>query len=541
MNSLLVFDYETTGLDTSRDRPMQFACLRTDLDLNVIGAPTTLYCRPAPDHLPDPDACIVTGITPQLCEEVGLPELQFVEDVHRQFSLPGTIAFGYNSIAFDDEITRFMLWRNLIDPYGREWKDGCGRWDLIGLVRAVHALRPETLEWPRDDDGKVSFKLECISSANGLLHESAHDALSDVLATIALARLIRERAPQLYAHCFAMHDKALALQEMTPAQPSPFIHVGRGAPASAGVRIMMPVAVHPTNRNEIIAWDLSEDPRQLLDIDAETLRRRLFTEQEARPEAFRPMPLHCVAANRSPAVFKDLSLLSRERAAELGMDVGVALANVADLGEVLEAVQLPLLLQVAFAREPVEVDPEEALYAGFVGPDRRVLDQLRALDADGLAAVRPDFSDPRLGDLFLRYKARHFPQTLSSREQDKWEEHRFDKLITGIPGSRTVAMVRASIADCRRKLAAASEPVDTAKFRILDEVLAHANRLAAEIDPFGAVMPPEPPEPLEPFMPEAANAEPASAAIPAAPAVQPDLFGGADAAPVTRRARAGRK
>ncbi len=397
MNSLLVFDYETTGLDTSRDRPMQFACLRTDLDLNVIGAPTTLYCQPAPDHLPDPDACIVTGITPQLCEEVGLPELQFVEDVHRQLSLPGTIAFGYNSIAFDDEITRFMLWRNLIDPYAREWKDGCGRWDLISLVRAVHALRPETLEWPRDEAGKVSFKLERISSANGLLHESAHDALSDVLATIALARLIRERQPQLFAHCFAMHDKALALQEMLPAdpaQPAPFIHVGRGAPATAGVRIMLAVAMHPTNRNEVIAWDLSEDPRQLLDIDAETLRRRLFTEQEARPERFRPMPLHCVAANRSPAVFKDLGLLSRGRAAELGVDVGAALANLADLREVLEAVELPLLLQVAFAREPVERDPEEALYAGFVGADRRLLDQLRTLDADGLAAVKPGFTDP---------------------------------------------------------------------------------------------------------------------------------------------------
>jgi len=549
MNSLLVFDYETTGLDTSRDRPMQFACLRTDLDLNVIGAPTTLYCRPAPDHLPDPDACIVTGITPQLCEEVGLSELQFVEDVHRQLSLPGTIAFGYNSIAFDDEITRFMLWRNLIDPYAREWKDGCGRWDLIGLVRAVQALRPDTLEWPRDAGGKVSFKLERLSSANGLLHESAHDALSDVLATIALARLIRERQPQLYAHCFAMHDKTVALQEMLPADPmqaAPFIHVGRGAPGTAGVRIMLAVAMHPTNRNEVIAWDLSQDPRQLLDIDAETLRRRLFTEQEARPESFRPMPLHCVAANRSPAVFKDLNLLSRERALELGVDVGAALANVADLREVLEAVQLPLLLQVAFARDTLEVDPEEALYAGFVGPDRRLLDQLRTLDVDSLGAVRPDFSDPRLPDLFLRYKARHFPQTLSAREQDKWEEHRFDKLINGIPGSRTVSMVRATIAACRRKLAAAGAPVDPAKFRILDDVLAHTNRLAAEIDPFGSVAPSEPlelpesPVPPEALAPEPASAEPASGPAAVAAPVQPDLFGGADATPVARRARAGR-
>lgn len=531
MNSLLVFDYETTGLDTSRDRPMQFACVRTDLDLNVIGAPTTLYCQPAPDHLPDPDACVVTAITPQLCEEVGLPELQFVEDVHRQLSLPGTIAFGYNSIAFDDEITRFMLWRNLIDPYAREWKDGCGRWDLIGTVRAVHALAPETLEWPRDEEGKPSFKLERLSALNGLLHESAHDALSDVLATIALARLIRERQPRLYAHCFALHDKGFALSQMDPAQPAPFLHVGRGAADTAGVRILLPVAPHPTNRNEVIAWDLSEDPRQLLDIDAETLRRRLFTRQDERPAGFRTMPLHCVAANRAPAVFKDLDVLSRERAAELGVDVGAALANVADLREVLDAVDLPVLLQVAFARDTAELDPEEALYAGFVGADRRLLDQLRTLDASALATVQPSFSDPRLDALFLRYKARHFPRSLSARERDKWEEHRYDKLIAGYPGSRTVSKVRETVAQCRRKLGASSEPVDPAKFRILDDVLAHTDRLAAEIDPFDTAAP---------VAPAPAEATTAVDAMPATP-VQPDLFGGADVTPAARRARAGRR
>jgi exodeoxyribonuclease-1 len=185
-----------------------------------------------------------------------------------------------------------------------------------------------------------------------------------------------------------MLDKTLALQEMDVAQKSPFIYIGRGRAKAAGIRIMMPVAPHPINRNEIIAWDLSKDPGQLLDLDAETLRRRLFTRVEDRPEGFEPMPMHCIAANKSPTVFRNLGVLSRERAAELDIDLGAALANVPVMLGVLETVDLPRLLQVAFAREPVECDADEALYAGFLGiADRRLLDQLRTMDAATLASV----------------------------------------------------------------------------------------------------------------------------------------------------------
>ncbi len=535
MNTLLVFDFETTGTDPVRDRPVQFACVRTDLDLEIVGNPTTLHCQPAPDHLPDPGACLLNGITPQYCREVGLPELRFVDAVHRELATPGTISFGYNSIAFDDEITRFMLWRNLMDPYAREWKDGCGRWDLLQLVRAAYALRPDTLEWPRDEQGRVSFKLARMSAANGLLHESAHDALSDVYATLALARRIRERQPRLYAHCFSMLDKNLALREMDVAQHKPFLHVGRDTARSAGVRLLLPLALHPVNRNEVIAWDLSQDPRQLLDIDAETLRRRLAPAIDDHPGDVEPIPLARIAANQSPPVFQNLNVLSRERAAELELDLAAALANLPVALGVLETVDLARLLQAAFDRPEPGCDPEQALYAGFIGnADRRALEMLRTMDPANLAAVEPEFGDPRLGALFLRYKARHYPQLLSRREQDKWEEYRFDKLVTGDCGSRTVAAVRASVAACRERLAGAGQAPDPAAQAILDEVVAHTDSLAAEIDPFDTGTP-APPSPAE------SAAPPAAPPVPPPQPVQPDFFGGVDTAPSRRRATARRR
>jgi exodeoxyribonuclease-1 len=297
---------------------------------------------------------------------------------------------------------------------------------------------------------------------------------------------------------------------------------------------MMPLAPHPFNRNEVIAWDLSKDPRQLLDLDAETMRRRLFTRPEERPEGFEPMPIRCIAANKSPAVFKNLAVLSRERAAELDIDLGAALANVPVMQGVLEVVDLPRLLQVVFSREPVECDAELALYEGFVGnADRRLLDQLRTMDPATLASLKPGFLDPRLDVLFLRYKARHYPDLLSSREEDKWEEHRYRKLIEGEGGSRTVAKVREAVAHCQASLDASNTPADPADIAILDDVLAWTNGVAAVIDPFGTVPPAPEPAPAPTPVPP-----------PSAPApVQPDLFGGADSTsstPSTRKPRARR-
>jgi exodeoxyribonuclease-1 len=311
-------------------------------------------------------------------------------------------------------------------------------------------------------------------------------------------------------------------------QRQPFIHVGYGAAATAGLRMMLPLAAHPTNRNEVIAWDLAHDPRELLDMDAETARKRLFTRVGDRPEGFRRLPLDSIAANQSPAVFANLDVLSGQRASELGLDMDAALGNAAAMTRVLQAVDVDRLVQVVFARDSLdaEADAEVALYASLLGnTDRRTLDQLRILDPRELSTARPEFDDPRLTTLWLRYKARHYPDALSPRELDKWEEYRFDKLITGTDGSRTVAMVREDVVRYRRALVASSDLIDPGKLRIVDDVLAHANGVAAELDPYEIVAPARP------------DAAPALSTV-SPLLVQPDMFGGADDSAMSPRRRA---
>lgn len=446
-HTFLWHDYETFGADVRRDRPAQFAAVRTNAALQEIGEPLMIYCRPATDYLPDPDACLITGITPQHCLAHGVPEAEFAERIYGVLSHPGTIGVGYNSIRFDDEVTRFLFWRNLIDPYSREWRDECGRWDLLDVVRATWSLRPEGIEWPLNSEGQPSFKLEHLSAANGLVHEAAHDALSDVRATVALARLIRDKQPKLFDFCFALHRKERVLQELglpcTSTQARPFVHISGMLGSERGfLALMWPLAMHPTNRNELIAWDLAHDPAELADLDAEAIRTRLFSRADALPEGLSRLPIKTVHLNKSPVVVGNLKVLTPSVRERWGIDLERQLAHAATARDLPD---MSAIWQDVFRRpEPTEtVDVEQDLYGGFLSnADRRRLDQLRALPPAALATARVGFDDPRLAELLLRWRARNHPDTLSPEEAAQWQQHREARLLAGECGARTLAQLQ---------------------------------------------------------------------------------------------------
>jgi exodeoxyribonuclease-1 len=439
--TFLWHDYETFGIVPRRDRPAQFAAVRTDAELNEIGEPIMIYCKPAPDYLPDPQSCLITHITPQQCLDQGLPEHQFAERIEQAMAEPGTIGVGYNTIRFDDEVTRFMFWRNLIDPYAREWQNGCGRWDLLDVVRLCYALRPDGITWPTREDGSVSFKLEHLTRANGLVHEAAHDALSDVRATIALARLLRQHNPRLFDFALALHKKDRVATEIGLPVARPFLHVSGMFPAVRGcLAVMWPLGIHPTNKNELLAWDLSVDPSELAGLDATTARERLFTRSDAMPEGMTRLAVKSIHLNKSPMVVGNLKTLAAPRAAQLGIDIERALRH-AEIAATLP--DLSHLWQQVYQREQEAApDVDEDLYGGFVGNnDRRQLTQLRAMTPQALADASVSFDDARLTQILFRYRARNFPDTLSAQESADWEAHRAARLFDGAGGARTIAQL----------------------------------------------------------------------------------------------------
>ncbi|RJG14247.1 exodeoxyribonuclease I [Pseudomonas cavernicola] len=419
-SSIFWYDYETTGIDPRSDRPLQVAGIRTDEALNEIGEPLNLYCRPSDDILPHPAACLITGITPSRLAEQGLGEAEFMTRVHAELSAPGTCGAGYNSLRFDDEVTRYSLYRNFFEPYAREWQGGNSRWDLIDVVRTAYALRPEGIEWPQED-GRVTLKLERLTAANGIDHGQAHDALSDVRATIGLARLIRAKQPKLYDYLYQLRSKQRVLDQIRLLQP--LVHIsGRFAAARHYLAVVLPLAWHPRNRNALIVCDLQADPAPLLEQDADSLRRLLYTRREQLAEGELPVSLKLLHVNRCP-VLAPLSVLRDGDRQRLQIDMGECEARAALLREAQPVWKDKLVALYNADEFAPSQDPEQQLYDGFLGDrDRRLCEQVRCAEPQRLAREDWPFDDGRLPELLFRYRARNFPETLSEPEQKRWRE-----------------------------------------------------------------------------------------------------------------------
>lgn len=421
MSSFYWYDLETFGIDPRFDRIAQFAGVRTDMDLNPIAHPDVFFCQPVFDYLPDPTSCLITGITPQQAENEGVCEKEFSERIYGIFNEPGSCIAGYNSIRFDDEFIRHLFYRNLYDPYLREYTQGNSRWDVIDLVRACQALRPDGINWPLRADGYPSFKLEELTHANNLSHESAHDALSDVQATIQIVKLIRKHHPRLFDYYFQMRRKNHVKSIVDAEQMSPLVHISAKISAQRScMSILVPLMQHPRNANAIICYDLHHTPDALLDYSANEIEMCIYTPESELPDTMQRIHLKNIHLNKSPFV-APLSVLKGVDLDRINCNYSackkhlqVIQANIAGLREKLLAVY-----DQPFVNDEKDVDG--LLYAGFFSPQERAsLDEIRCSCPDKLQNNATEFTDQRLKELVWRYKARNFYQLLDAAEQQRW-------------------------------------------------------------------------------------------------------------------------
>ncbi|MDR6963659.1 exodeoxyribonuclease I [Shewanella putrefaciens] len=421
--SIFWHDYETFGANPARDRPAQFAGIRTDLDLNIIGEPETFYCKQATDYLPSPEAILITGITPQLANLKGIPETEFMGRIQALFSQPNTCVAGYNSLRFDDEVTRYGFYRNFIDPYAREWQNGNSRWDIIDLVRACYAFRPDGINWPLKDDGSPSFKLEHLTQANGLSHEKAHDAMSDVYATIAMAKLIREKQPKLYHYYFELRRKQAVSDQIDVLNMQPLAHVSSKISAHNGcTTLISPVAHHPTNKNAVICVNLAMDLSPLFDLNIEQIKTRMYTARAELAEDELPIPVKQIHLNKCPFI-TSAKILDDAQASRLNIDKAFAreqykrLRNHPELRE-----KLAQLFE--HDGESTTVDPDLMLYSGgfFSSADKAKMEIIRHTLPQNLAALELQFDDVRMPEMLFRYRARNYPELLDDQESHRWRE-----------------------------------------------------------------------------------------------------------------------
>ena len=431
-STFLWYDFETTGIDPVLDRPIQFAGVRTDTDLNPVEDPVNIFCSPGNDVIPSPEAILVTGLSMLRLREVGETETEFCRQVLSHMSVGETCVVGYNSMRFDDEFTRQMCYRNFYDPYVREWRDGNSRWDVIDMFRMAFALRPDGIEWPSDDAGVPSFRLEALTSANGIEHSDAHDAVSDVLATIELARLLRGRQPKLYQFLYTLRQKSEVLKQLYPLGKRAVLHVSSMYSARRScIAVVLPICSHPTNNNGVICYDLSVDPGVLIGATPSEISRLVFTSSEGLEEGEERIPLKTIHINRCPAI-APLATLGSEDAQRLDISLSLCQERVKQLQTASGLVEK---ISAAFSERefPETDDPDRMLYqGGFFGSiDKSLMEQVHNTSPNELKQFDSQFEDSRLDEMLFRYRARNFPDTLSADERERWNGYRQERWSGG--------------------------------------------------------------------------------------------------------------
>ncbi|MDR1075854.1 MAG: exodeoxyribonuclease I [Xanthomonadaceae bacterium] len=428
-DSFLFYDLETFGSDPRRTRIAQFAALRTDAELNPVEDPISLFVQPADDLLPSPVATLITGITPQRARREGRTEADAIARIAEEMARPRTCTLGYNSLRFDDEFIRYGLFRNFRDPYEREWRGGNSRWDLLDVLRLTHALRPEGIVWPKREDGYTSFRLEHLAIANDVREGDAHEALSDVLATLGMARKLRQSQPRLWDYALRLRDKRHVASLLDAFAMRPILHVSQRYPASRMcAAAVLPLAQHPSIGNRCIVFDLDGDVEALASMSADEISDRLYTPAADLPAGERRVPLKEVHMNRSPMLIPWAHL----RAADferLAIDPDEVERKAARLRGIAPAIAEKTRQVFSSPHAYAAVDVDASLYDGFLDDhDRRLTTRVRSTAPSELDAGRFDFHDERLPELLFRYHARNWPETLDAIQRERWNRYRQRRL-----------------------------------------------------------------------------------------------------------------
>jgi len=421
MKTFFWYDYETFGLSPKTQRIAQFAGIRTDENLNIIDE-HMFYCKPTYDSLPSPEACSVTGITPQICEKNGLIEKTFISTINNEFSVPDTCVVGYNSISFDDEFTRYTLFRNFLDPYAWHWQNGNSRWDILDVARFCYALKKDSsLKWHYDENNKPIFKLDKLAPANDIEHSDAHDALADVRATIGIAKIIKTTQPKLFDYALSLRDKREVSKKIELF--SPLLHTsGIYSGKLSCTRLTTALAYHPEYSDRALVFNLDQDPSLLTELETEELKTLIFSKK--LPKGVDRLQIKELAFNKSPMFVPNVYKLENKITEQLQIDIDKCMDNLSYIRD--NQTQIKQKIKSIYTNDSERtpaLDVDQSLYDNFIDKaDRLICNQIQNLSSDELRDFKPQFKDKKLSKLLLNFKARNFPESLTESEEEEWFE-----------------------------------------------------------------------------------------------------------------------
>jgi exodeoxyribonuclease I len=403
--AFILYDLETTGLNRRFDQILQFAAVRTDADLNETHR-FDARSRLSPHIVPSPQALLVTGHT---LAEINSPFRQshysMVCEIVRVLAAwcPATF-LGYNSIRFDEEFLRQAFYQCLHPIYLTN-RNGNARADVLNLMRAATTLYPTVLRAGLEPDGRPTHRLGAMAAANGVVSRALHDAVADVDAMLALCRLVRAGAPDLWSTFLRFSSKAAVVDFVRDEDAfAYFDYFGR----PQVMHFLTRVGINPKDGNSHYCLDLASDIDQLRKMEAGELSWRLTQE---------PRPIRRLKVNASPLLYP-LWDIEPDRFADLTED---------ELARRALSVRGDPEFMVALTRAAISIEPtysfsehvEEQIYGGnFISDaDAALSRHFHSVPWHVRETLTQHFQDDRLKRLARRLLLFESPDVLSDWER----------------------------------------------------------------------------------------------------------------------------
>lgn len=438
--SYLWYDLETSGLATAWSVPLQAAFVATDGDL-VPTRETVLRARLPAHVVPAPDALLITGLDPDRIEAAPLSQLELMQAIAVVIDAasPATVV-GFNTIAYDEEVLRHGLYQTLHPPYATSMP-GYQRADVLIMLRTVAMLSPDAVTIPVTAEGKPTMRLGPVCRANGIVFDEAdaHDALNDVHATIALFRLLRDRAPTVVAAMLANAHKSRPIGLLARTEPLGLGLINRVIPVGG----IMP---SPENASSWAVADLTADPTWLDATPAE-LGQLLFAKGDR--------PIRMVKVNAQPTLLPwEMAVHAARGDMPSASQLHERLARIRGHARFRE--NFAIALAGRFAGKEPSPWPDASLYSGgFISRDDAITShRWHEVDWDQRVRLgRELIGDPRLRAFANRWAWLEAPEALSAAEREKgaaWLEHRLDTedevpWLTRPAALRRLALLRSGV------------------------------------------------------------------------------------------------
>jgi exodeoxyribonuclease-1 len=286
---------------------------------------------------------------------------------------------------------------------------------VLRLVQAASVYAPDSIVVPTADSGKPTRRLDVIAPANGFNQHNAHDALGDVEATIFVARLIKQRAPEIWAALMPLAAKPAVIERALSKEVLSLTDFYNGKPYSW---LVVGCGQNPEYDAHLGVFDLRYDPTDYIDMSVE----RLIEIMNGRAKAIR-----CIKANAQPI------LLPRALAGPDLHDLGI------DHNEIERRARLilesddfqPRVGEAISNRYPAEEPSayvEERMYDGFpTRSDELLMQRFHQVPWEQRGQILDQIGDERVRELGYRLIYIERPSALPDEKReglDTWLSQR---------------------------------------------------------------------------------------------------------------------